>query len=155
VRSRTQIPRQDATLALLPSLALFPEEETGHQAEQGPPVAWAFLGADGSLCSLHTEPEWRGRGIAKVLARKLFREGGFAGGLHGEGTELNKEGKIGERTEQQDMEVDGGRWAHADVAVDNMSSRKVMKGLGGEEAWTVVWIRVDMEKVKQMVQGDL
>jgi hypothetical protein len=135
VRSRTSIPRQDRTLALLPSLALFPVTKEGE--EEAGPIAWAFLGPDGSLSSLHCEPEYRGKGFAKVLARKLFREGGFGGKV--------------KHLEQ--YEVDGGRWAHADVAVDNLSSQGVCKGLGGEGAWNVVWVRVDLDRVANMVQG--
>jgi hypothetical protein len=135
VRSRTSIPRQDRTLAMLPSLALFPVMKEGK--EEAGPIAWAFLGPDGSLSSLHCEPEYRGKGFAKVLARKLFREGGFGGEV---------------KHSEQD-EVDGGRWAHADVAVDNLSSQGVCKGLGGEGAWNVVWIRVDLDRVANMVQG--
>jgi len=134
VRSRTSIPRQDRTLALLPSLALFPSTKEGEREEEVAPVAWSFLGTDASLSSLHCEPQYRGKGFAKVLARKLFREGGF-----------------GDAQKDTKEEVDGGRWAHADVAVDNLSSQGVCKGLGGEGAWNVVWIRVDLDRVANMV----
>jgi hypothetical protein len=133
VRSRTSIPRQDKTLALLPSLALFPIMKEGEKEEEINPVAWSFLGTDGSLSSLHCEPEYRGKGFAKVLARKLFREGGF-----------------GEEAKDTEEEVDGGRWAHADVAVDNLSSQAVCKGLGGEGAWNVVWVRIDLDRAVKL-----
>ncbi|QDS67812.1 hypothetical protein FKW77_007100 [Venturia effusa] len=133
VRSRTSIPRQDRTLALLPSLALFPKTTKGVKEEDVSPVAWSFLGPDASLTSLHCEPEYRGKGFAKVLARKLFREGGF-----------------GNRVKDTEEEIDGGRWAHADVALDNVASQAVCKGLGGEESWNVVWIRIDLDRVANM-----
>lgn len=133
VRSRTSIPRQDRTLALLPSLALFPATKEGEKEEDISPVAWSFLGPDASLSSLHCEPEFRGKGFAKVLARKLFREGGF-----------------GDEAKDTEEEIDSGRWAHADVALDNVSSQAVCKGLGGEGAWNVVWIRVDLDRITDM-----
>jgi GNAT superfamily N-acetyltransferase len=121
VRSRTAIPRQDATLALLPSMAIHsiaPDSETSL------PIAWTFLGVDASLTSLHVEPEWRGKGLAKKLASKIF----------GDRVVFNGEG-------EEDM------WAHADVAVDNLQSQGVCKSLGGEQWWTVYWIRLDLGRV--------
>lgn len=123
VRSRTAIPRQDATLALLPSLAIFRAEE-----HNGAPIAWAFLGLDGSLTSLHTEEAFRGLGLAKTLVSKLFREGG------------HPDSPVGGRNmvvaKEQEM------WFHADTALDNVSSRAVCRVLGGQEGWVVHWIRI-------------
>lgn len=116
VRSRTQIPRQDKTLRELPSLAIFPRGK----AE---PIAWSFLGPDASLSSLHVEPEYRGHGLAKKLATKLFAE------------EMSFYGKDGHASSTA--------WAHADVAVDNVASNGVCKGLGGKWKYHVYWVRVD------------
>ncbi|KIW03900.1 uncharacterized protein PV09_04743 [Verruconis gallopava] len=127
VRSRTSIPRQDQTLTLLPSMAIFPDDGENHA-----PIAWAFLGPDGSLISLHTEPEFRGKGFAKSLASKLFREGDFV-------------------TQTKSNPAYSTVWYHADVALDNNSSRRVCKGLGGEEAWIVYWIRVDLKALKDPI----
>lgn len=119
VRSRTQIPRQDHTLIQLPSLGIFPQGRPD-------PIAWSFLGPDASLSSLHVEPEQRGQGLAKVLANKLFAEG------------MNIYG------EEPSASTD--RWAHADVAVDNIASNNVCKGLGGSWSFHVYWVRVDTGK---------
>ena len=124
VRNRTAIPRQDATLALLPSLAIFRTDEV-----DSPPVAWAFLGPDSSLTSLHTEIECRGRGFAKTLVTKLFTEGGFCGGS------VDGEDRHGRRG-----------MAHADTGIDNGSSRAVCRALGGKEGWLVYWTRIDVTK---------
>jgi ribosomal protein S18 acetylase RimI-like enzyme len=66
VRSRTQIPRQDRTLAVLPNIGIF--------TESGQLVSWAFVGLDASLTTLHVEAEWRGQGLAKAITTKLFQE---------------------------------------------------------------------------------
>lgn len=67
VISRTEIPRQIATLSSVPSIAVL-ERATGD------PVAWSFL-VTGSMSTLHVEEAWRGRGIAKLMAAKCVRMG--------------------------------------------------------------------------------
>ncbi|KAF2435791.1 hypothetical protein EJ08DRAFT_603856 [Tothia fuscella] len=121
VRSRTAIPRQDATLALLPSMAIYPPSTNG---EPPAPIAWTFLGLDASLSSLHVELDWRGKGLAKKVASAMFRD---------------RIVYLGEGEEDP--------WAHADVAMDNEQSKGVCKSLGGKEGWTVYWIRVDLGRV--------
>ncbi|KAI1208087.1 uncharacterized protein F4807DRAFT_164832 [Annulohypoxylon truncatum] len=110
--SRTKIPRTERTVSLLPSMAVYRDD--------GTPVAWAFLGPDSSLSSLHCEEEWRGRGFAKAVAVKIFRE------------------------RLKDYDDDGHCWA--DVAPDNPQSQRVCKSLGGKVAWTVSWSTIDLDK---------
>ena len=130
VRNRTSIPRTDATLSLLPSLAVFRSDEV-----DSPPVAWAFLGPDGSLTSLHTEIECRGRGLAKLLVAKLFGGSNFSPRTQRASDDVSKPG------------VDGSAsWFHADTGVDNASSRAVCRALGGTEGWLVYWTRIDTNK---------
>jgi len=119
VRSRTQIPRQDRTLLQLPSLAIYPG------TNDPDPIAWSFLGPDGSLSSLHVESEWRGRGLARKLAARLFAEGMKV--YWGDG--------------------DRDKWAHADVAVDNAASNGVCRGLAGEYKFHVCWVRINIGNV--------
>ncbi|TKA68866.1 hypothetical protein B0A49_03750 [Cryomyces minteri] len=159
VRQRTKIPRQERTLRSLPSVAIFrdrshltttsssPIDNRAHAAANGTglhhggdhdddddataPIAWAFLGQDGSLTSLHVEPAFRGRGLAKAVTLKLFsdvqrRQGIFA--AVGSGDE-----DVG--------------WAHADAAAENRESIGVMESLGGRWGWDVYWVRVDLERV--------
>jgi FR47-like protein len=71
VRSRTVIPRQDATLASLESMAVFPL--AGEPGARPDPIAWVFRGLDGSLTSLHVEEQWRGKKLAKLLAAKMLK----------------------------------------------------------------------------------
>lgn len=93
------------TVILLPSMAVYRDD--------GTPIAWAFLGPDSSLSSLHCEEEWRGKGFAKAVAVKIFRE------------------------RLKEYDDDGHCWA--DVAPDNPQSQRVCKSLGGKVAWTVSW----------------
>ena len=118
VRSRTQIPRQDRTLAVLPNLGIFDEND----AER--PVAWAFIGLDASLTTLHVEPEFRGRGLAKAITTKLFKE--KMGLFWAEGVE---------------------KLAHGYVINGNAESEGMCRSLGGRSDWEVYWVRVDLGEV--------
>lgn len=119
VRSRTQIPRQERTLAILPSVAIFPTSASGDGNEE--PIAWAFVGLDGSVTTLHVEPEWRGKGFAKQITTKLFRD-------------------------KMDMFWEEGqpRVAHDYVIKGNVASVGVSNSIGGKSEWDVFWVRVDL-----------
>ena len=119
VRSRTQIPRQEKTLASLPRLAVYQSSDS-----DGPPIAWAFVGLDGSLTTLHVEEAWRGKGIAKVVTHKLFHECMY-----------------------RFWDDDGGkRIAHGYVMDGNEASANMCRSLGGKDRWRTYWVRVDLGK---------
>ncbi|OJI85727.1 hypothetical protein ASPTUDRAFT_145662 [Aspergillus tubingensis CBS 134.48] len=110
VRSRTVIPRSEETLAKLRSCAVYRDGDVTQT-----PVAWAFLGTDGSLATLHVEEEVRGFGLAGVVGREVMRRG----------------------IEEDEGLNDG--WMHSNAAEDNLASRRVMEKLGGRVGWTVCW----------------
>ena len=118
VRLRTQIPRQDRTLAVLPNIGIF-EDRDGAQ-----PIAWGFVGLDASLTTLHVEPEWRGQGLAKAVTTKLFKE---------------KMGLFWQHGEE--------RWAYGFVVVGNTESEGMCRSLGGKTSWKGYWVRVDLGAV--------
>ncbi|PSN62959.1 hypothetical protein BS50DRAFT_576802 [Corynespora cassiicola Philippines] len=115
VQSRTQIPRSKRTLLTLKSVGVFDERCDML-------VGWAFLGLDGSLTALHTEPEQRGKGLAKAMASKIIRE--HAPGLA--------------------VDAQGDAWSHADVYIGNVQSEAVCKSLGGKPMWQIYWVRIDV-----------
>nr|POF25985.1 hypothetical protein CFP56_22133 [Quercus suber] len=123
VRARTQIPRQERTLAVLPSVAIFAEGEEKAVEGEGQPVGWAFVGLDGSLTTLHVEPEYRGKGLAKAMTRKLFRE------------KMRRFWEEGDR-----------KWAHGIVIVGNVPSTMMCRSLGGEVLFDCYWLRVDLDR---------
>ncbi|KAK5007480.1 hypothetical protein LTR28_005236 [Elasticomyces elasticus] len=92
------------------------------------PVAWAFLGLDASLTTLHVEPEYRGRGLAKLVTLKLFSDEMDAFG--------GEEGAVSQ----------GKRWAHADVQEGNVASYRVMESVGARWSWETYWLKVDVDK---------
>ncbi|KAG9255544.1 uncharacterized protein F5Z01DRAFT_546749 [Emericellopsis atlantica] len=109
VVTRTDIPRTAPMLATLPSLVI--------RLDDGRPIAWAFLGHDGSLISLHCE-DFRRRGLAKLLAARLMRQG------------------------PGDFVRDG--WCSADVSASNEGSRAMCRSLGGRPDWEVSWVYIDV-----------
>ncbi|CAJ2501657.1 Uu.00g045100.m01.CDS01 [Anthostomella pinea] len=112
VLSRTHINRKERTVRLLPSTAIY--------LNDGTPVAWAFLGPDSSLSSLHCEEPYRGRGLAKAVAVKVLQD------------------------HLKDYDDEGYGWA--DVATDNSQSQGVCKSLGGKVMWQVSWSRIDLDR---------
>ncbi|KAF1989719.1 hypothetical protein K402DRAFT_390686 [Aulographum hederae CBS 113979] len=123
VRSRTAIPRLEATMRQMVNVAVFPAEESSA------PVAWGFLGPDASLSSLHVEPEYRGQGLAKAVTARLWGEMGAFDPSEGE-EEL-------------------GWLVHSDVERSNAASTGVQKSLGGTASCDCFWVRVDLGKVEE------
>ncbi|KAL9105319.1 MAG: hypothetical protein Q9227_009486 [Pyrenula ochraceoflavens] len=116
---RTDIPRSVETLRTLYGRGVFTLNASGERGKDA--IAWGFLGVDGSLSSLHTEVEHRGRGLGVRLSRHLF-------------------GK-----QRQVFGNGGGQWGHADVAEDNAGSRRVMEKVGGQVMWRNGWVEIELE----------
>jgi len=130
------------------------------------PIAWAFLGYDGSLTNLHVEVNYRGRGLAGCMVTKLFEnvEKIFAGEASLD-KDIDNGGQIPEtgtgneteiRVPGTGMRLDAG-WAHADVMRSNHASTRVMEKLGGIQedgketsgarvGWRIAWTELDVGK---------
>jgi ribosomal protein S18 acetylase RimI-like enzyme len=124
VKARTSIPRSTKTLLSLENVGVFEDESNK-------PIGWTFLGIDGSLTTLHTEPEHRGKGIAKAVGAKIMRE--YASGLA--------------------VDDDGNAWSHADVYAGNIQSESVCSSLGGKALWKDYWVRIDLDRVESVANG--
>lgn len=121
VISRTDIPRKVSTLRRMQSACIFVNpDHSSTVSEDRIPISWAFAGLDGSLSSLHVEPEYRGLGLAKAVAAKLFRHIASEGGTD---------------------------WNQSNVAFGNVASEGVCRSLRGVEGWSVWWVLVDATKV--------
>lgn len=145
VQSRTHIPRSRAQLSVMPGVAVYwdgadgDEKKRRSKGESGPaedemPIAWAFLGLDGPVATLHVEPEHRGKGLGLALCRETMRRGMDANGVFGAtraGVEGDEAGLVGD-------------WVHTEVAQFNQASQRVMKKIGGEVLTTVMWVVIEV-----------
>ncbi|KAH8694152.1 acetyltransferase, GNAT family [Talaromyces proteolyticus] len=129
VRSRTHIPREPHTLLSMPSVVIYESQNTTAEdncdGDGNAPIAWGFLGFDGSLVTLHVEPEHRGKGLAITLSKAIMRKG-------------MEDGKYGDIMPHLTS-------THADVARTNQASRRVMEKVGGRGwMWTVTWTVIEV-----------
>lgn len=118
----------------MPGVAVYVDADAeGEEEEQ--PIAWAFLGLDGPLATLHVEPEHRGKGLALALSRETMRRGMDANGTFGAG-----------RNGIEDKELAGrvGEWVHTEVASYNQASKRVMEKVGGEVRSAVMWAVIEL-----------
>ena len=146
-KSRTEIPRQERTMRVLASVGVRKVgrgEQAGQagrddgagQGKEGELVAWAFLGPDGSLTSLHVEAEFRGKGLAKMVTKRLFS---LLTPIHQDASELHPSRFI-------DIPP-GTEWAHSDVTDGNEASAAVARSVGGTVGWGCFWSLVDLGMV--------
>ncbi|RHZ65360.1 uncharacterized protein CDV56_109408 [Aspergillus thermomutatus] len=127
VRARTHLPRSDETLSRIPGVAVYVDRPgEGEEEDEEMPIAWVFLGLDGSLATLFVEPEHRGKGIAEAVSREVMARGMVGGGIW---REVGEEGEV---------------WVHANVLATNGASRRVLEKLGGEVGWTTTWTVVEL-----------
>ena len=141
VINRTTIPRTEQTVALWPGVGLRvrmnihatgeggPKEDAAAK-ENGRLIAWGFRAPEGSLTTLHVEEGWRGRGLAKLVAARVF--GLVRASVVEFGSDDGREGE----------------WCHCNVAADNAGSIGVAKALGGIEAWNCYWCWIDLRKTE-------
>jgi GNAT superfamily N-acetyltransferase len=134
VLDRSPIPRTLTTLREMVSVGLYVGAGEGQGVEC---IGWGFLSKDGSISSLHVEPEHRGRGLAVVLARRLL---GMQREMFTDATVTNDDG--GREVAEEDDE--GPWWGAADVEENNTPSRRVMEKLGGQVWWGVQWVEIDV-----------
>lgn len=118
----------------LASAVVYHDEDGMDRTQDGEddeenPVSWVFLGYDGSLMTLHVEPEHRGKGLAVQVGQEVMRSGMSA--------DSNLFELGGDTSEEKG-------WVFADVMVDNVASRRVMEKMGGEVEWTLAWAVVEV-----------
>ncbi|KAJ5267002.1 hypothetical protein N7478_009810 [Penicillium angulare] len=138
VQSRTNIPRSKAQLLSIPGVAIYCDTQSatrGDGEEDELPVAWAFLGVDGPIATLHVEPEHRGKGLALSLSKEVMRRGMDSNGVFGADRLEFMDEKLRQKTTA---------WVHAEVAQINKASRRVMEKVGGEVKTTVMWVVIEL-----------
>lgn len=130
VSSRTSIPRSRETLLSMSSVVIYSDDDPQDTDEM--PIAWGFLGVDGSLATLYVESAHRGQGLAVILSKEVMRMAMAASTTHGKRI-------FGSAADDGEMSA----YTHADVATTNAASRRVMEKVGGKRAWTVTWTVIE------------
>ncbi len=116
------------------------DDEDGDEDADGELVAWAFLGVDGSLTSLHTEAAHRGKGLARAVVRGLLSMDQGIGNHERIERAAYGEGYMG----------GWAGWATSDVYWDNRGGHGVAKGLGGREGWVNRWVGCDLGRCREV-----
>lgn len=95
--------------------------------------------ADGSIGALYTLPEWRRKGLAKIVVAERLRS-------------MAETPSLGRTEEEKQLRAEASRKLRANLQVEenNEASEALWKGLGWEPAWSVGWVysREDQEKYR-------
>jgi len=117
------------------STALYPDK-----ARDRPPVAVCISAPDRSLSTLWVDPDYRGRGLGKFIAReRLFGPNGTLCAKCSQWAEGEEDTELGRDEEPSEVCC----WSHADFVESNTESRKVCGWLG-VDGWDTVWMRVEV-----------
>lgn len=92
----------------------------------GAPVCWVLTHADGSLGALYTLPEWRRKGLAKLVVAERLR--------------AMAAGSDGDTADKARTEASRKLRANLQVEEGNEASEALWTGLGWEPAWCVGWV---------------
>jgi hypothetical protein len=147
VLDRSPIPRTLTTLKAITNLGIYYRDPTASSNNSPECIAWAFLGKDGSLSSMHVEPAHRKKNLATLLGRALLPKIQDTFG-QSKSDPWGKSALLGYKEP-----VDSKQWyGHADVDTTNTSSRRVMEKLGGRIWWGVQWIEIDVPVILKALQ---
>ncbi|KAH8173003.1 hypothetical protein LIA77_07258 [Sarocladium implicatum] len=142
VMAVNKIVRSAATIAHLPSAAIrkvVPKDD----GSPGKAVAFGFASGDGSLRTLHVDPEYRRMGLAKAVVRRLLSTGVFAPPRSGPFSP--DEDVYKEMEEPHPL-------AFTSVEKSNVASIKTFEGVKAVWSWDVYWIWVDLDKASDLVK---
>jgi ribosomal protein S18 acetylase RimI-like enzyme len=143
VMAVNKIVRSAATIAHLPSTAVRrvqPKED----GSPGKAVAFGFASGDGSLRTLHVDPEFRRKGLAKAVVKRLLNSGVFA---------PPKQGVFSASREVYEEIEEPQPLAYSSVEKSNVASIKTFEGVGATWRWDVYWAWLDLDKATRMLKS--
>lgn len=143
VMAVNKIVRSAATIAHLPSAAIR-RVQLKDDGSPGKAVAFGFASGDGSLRTLHVDQEFRRKGLAKAVVRRLLNSGVFAPPK--EGTFSASEQVYEEIEEPQPL-------AYSSVEKSNVASIKTFEGVGAAWRWDVYWAWLALDKATKMLRS--
>ncbi|KAK8133192.1 hypothetical protein PG999_001365 [Apiospora kogelbergensis] len=141
VMAVNKIIRSATTLAKLRSAAIR-QAAPRADGRPGKAVAFAFAAGDGSVRTLHVDPGYRRRGLAKAVVARLLGMGLFEPPRGGPLAAAREEGQEDETT-----------LAFAGIEESNTGSIGTFRALGAEWLWDVYWIYLDLDRARELVGG--
>ncbi|KAK8075741.1 hypothetical protein PG997_010404 [Apiospora hydei] len=151
VMAVNKIIRSPSTLAKLQNAAIR-EAAPRPDGKPGKAVAFAFAAGDGSVRTLHVDPAYRRRGLAKAVVARLLGMGLF---------EPPRDGPLAARPEVlEELLAENGEQAEATLAFagieeSNTGSIRTFRALGGKWLWDVYWIYLDLDRARELAGGNL
>lgn len=135
VMAVNSIIRNSRTLANLPNVAIR-ETALREGRKEGKAIAFAFAAGDGSIRTLHVDTEYRRKGFAKKVVRRLIDMGALM---------PPREGLLAPRVEEEEV------LGFCGIAEENESSIRTFQGVGGVWRWDVYWLPLDLERLPRGV----
>ncbi|KAK7983289.1 GMC oxidoreductase [Apiospora arundinis] len=152
VMAVNKIIRSPTTLAKLRSAAIR-EAAPRPDGRPGKAVAFAFAAGDGSVRTLHVDPAYRRRGLAKMVVARLLGMGLFepprSGHLAARKDEGDEDVLVGKRDGDDRSET---TLAFAGIEESNTGSIRTFQALGGKWLWDVYWIYLDLDRARELAQ---
>jgi ribosomal protein S18 acetylase RimI-like enzyme len=131
--------RNAATIAALPSAAI----RTVARKENGDPgkaIAFCFASRDGAVRTLHVDYEYRRKGLAKAVARRLLNSGFFNPPAKGP--------FAADESVRNEVEMPYPS-AFASIEKSNIASVRTFYGLGAKWRWDAYWLLIDLDKARK------
>ncbi|KAL2208809.1 hypothetical protein CC79DRAFT_1367015 [Sarocladium strictum] len=143
VMAVNKIVRSAATIAYLPSAAIR-RVQPNDDGSPGKAVAFGFASGDGSLRTLHVDPDFRRKGLAKAVVKRLLNSGVFA---------PPKQGVFSASREVYEEIEEPQPLAYSSVEKSNIASIKTFEGVGATWRWDVYWAWLDLDKATRMLKS--
>ncbi|KAH8202704.1 hypothetical protein TruAng_003080 [Truncatella angustata] len=139
VMAANKIVRSAATIAGLHSAAVR-DPRAGGRA-----VAFAFASTDGSVRTLHVDPAYRRRGLARAVVLRLLRTG------RGSAFGPPAGGPLSVVAAAEGEEGRAGPLAFTGVEGSNVGSIKTFEAVGGRWYWDAYWLWLDLGRVEERI----
>ncbi|KAI0072777.1 hypothetical protein K474DRAFT_1711287 [Panus rudis PR-1116 ss-1] len=98
------------------------------QSHSSMPIAWNLLTSDGSTGMLHVEPEYRGRGLSRLVKASMLRK---------------LEQMYCTKDEEKKGQYPYARWESCNILADNRTSINLITSLEGwKEGWWSHWLHM-------------
>lgn len=139
VMAQNQLIRSTSTLDRLKGVAIRQDNAPSVEGRSRL-AAFGFAGEDGSVRTLHVDPDFRRMGLAKAVVQRIISLGFCSPPRNGP---FAASGKFQEKHEGSHP------LAFCGVLESNEGSIRTFKAIGGTWAWDVFWLWLDLHEAKK------